>query len=229
MHRKRTSAFTMVEMMVASTIFAIIFGLCGMLYVQSTWRTANALELNKVEGQVRDLDRFLENSIQNATSCTTVSRGLPLLSATSLKCVMPANGSSYNQFGSYSSYTPSSCSSGAVHWGTGLTRYIFFSDNTGKYPNGGSYLWEADMVGPANPDSPHTITNFTYYNGNTNIYNWFLIDNFTYTINANNSVTYTIHATDLTRTGAAMGTSTDTANSHTCQLTRTVYWRNSVT
>jgi hypothetical protein len=213
----------MVEMMVAASIFALIFGLCGMLYVQATWRTANALELNKLEGQVRDLDRFLEESIENATSCTSIVR-----SGNALECVMPANGSGYDQFGLYSGYTPSSCSSSTVHWGTSVGRYIYFSDTTGFWSANGSYLWALEKTGAPGLYSTGTI-NFTYYNGNTNIYNWYLIDSLSFTVNSNNSVTYTIHATDLTRTGATLGSSTDYANSHTLQLTRTVYWRHSIT
>ena len=141
---------------------------------------------------------------------------------------MPANGSSYDEFGLYDGFTPSSCGSGTVHWGTGMNRYIYYSDSSGNYNNSGSYIWVAE-VNSGNPNSGRT--QFTYLNGNTNISNWSLIDSFTYTINStNHSVTYVIHATDLTRTGQAVGTnSADTANSHTLQLTRTVYWRNSTT
>jgi prepilin-type N-terminal cleavage/methylation domain-containing protein len=229
--RKRTGrrhrAFTLIEMMVSVSIFAMIFGLAGMLYVQSTWRAANAMETNKLVGEVRDLDRFLETTFQNATNVQSVYRGLPLLSATAIECTMPANGSTYDQFGLYNSYTPSSCTNGAVHWGTGKLRYLYFSDSTGAYANSGSTFCVSEVSSGA-PTS--YFAPFTYLYSNTNINNWYLIDSVTFTINsANNTVTYVIHATDLTQTGQALGTSADTADSHTLQLTRTVYWRHSVT
>jgi hypothetical protein len=213
----------MVEMMVTMTIFAMVFGLADMLYVQSVFRAANALELNKLVDQVRQLDTWLETTIQQSTNISVLVRG----STSGLDCTMPANGSAYDEFGLYNNFTPSSCSSGTVHWGTGKLRYIYFSDSTGAYANSGTYVWTSE-VASGSPTSGYAA--FTYLNSNTNIYNWYLIDKLTFTVNAaNDSVTYVIHATDLTRTGAALGNTVDTANSHTLQLTRTVYWRNSVT
>lgn len=220
----------MIEMMVAVSIFAMIFGLAGMLYVQSTFRAANAMEINKLTGEVRDLDHWLETTIQNATSVTTASRsGLTGLSATALVFTMPANGSAYDQFGLFNAYTPASCSSGTVHWGTGVNRWLYFSDSGGTWSNGGSYLWTAEKNG-SSPGNNSMVTAFTFYNSNSNIYNWSLIDSLTFTVNtSNNTVTYTIHASDLTQTGQVLGSSQDTADSHTLQITRTVYWRHSVT
>lgn len=218
----------MVEMMVAVSIFAMIFGLAGMLYVQSTFRAANAMEINKMTGEVRDLDRWLETSIQNATSVTTATRsGLSGLSATALVLTMPANGSAYDQFGLFNAYTPASCSNGIVHWGTGKTRYLYFSDSTGAYANGGADLWTQEVT-TGSPSSGYTP--FTLYASNSNINNWYLIDSVTFKVNTtNNTVTYVIHASDLTQTGQVLGTSQDTADSHTLQVTRTVYWRHSIT
>src|SRR5579862_8432574 len=112
---RRKLAFTMVEMMVTMTIFAMVLGLADMLYVQSTFRSANALELNKLVDQVRQLDVWLEKTIQQSTSVSILVRG----STTGLDCTMPANGSAYDEFGLYNNFTPSSCGSGIVHWGTG--------------------------------------------------------------------------------------------------------------
>jgi len=211
----------MIEMMVTMTIFAMVFGLADMLYVQSVFRAANAMELNKLVDQVRQLDTWLEHTIQQSTNVQYAVR------AGAVQFTMPANGSTYDEFGLYKTFTPSSCSSGTVHWGTGKLRFIYDSDSTGLYVNTGADLWvqEVALGVPITGYAP-----FTFLNSNTNINNWYLVTGLNFTINsANNSVTYTIVASDLTRTGQASGSSTDTANSHTLQLTRTVYWRHSVT
>lgn len=219
--------FTIVEMMVATVIFALIFGVSAMLYVHASFRTANAMASNKLMSEVNDLDQDVENSIQNAESCTSVSRGLPLLSATALQCLMPPTGNGTDENGLNNSYTPSSISGSAVHWGTGgKYRWYYFADSTGNASNSGSILWCAETTTSANPTTG--VTNFTYYYGNTSTYKWDLIDGFSYTIDAvHNSVTYTITASDLVPLGTTVGSSTATNQSRSISLTRTVYWRHS--
>jgi len=218
----------MVEMLVATSVFSIVFGIAAMLYVHASWRTANALESNRLMGQVRDLSKYLDNTIRNSNYCQIVTRGLPLLGTTALECTMPANGATTDQYGTYSSYTASSCANGQVHWGTGVNRWFYFADTTGNYANNGNYRWIAEKA--SGTPAQNGIANFTFYNGNTNTYNWSLISSVTFSVNtANDTVTYTITASDMFANGATLGTSTDTADSRSLTLTRTVYWQHSVT
>src|SRR5947209_836664 len=168
-------AFTLIEMLIAVSIFSMIFGIVAMLYVHASFRTANAMASNKMLSEMRDLDQYLENSIENANACASVSRGLPLLSATSLKCTMPSTGNVTDAYGVYYNFKPTSASGSTLHWGTGKTRWFFFADSAGNYANGGSYLWMAENAG-ANPVSTDLKNNWTYYGGNTSTYRWDLID-----------------------------------------------------
>jgi prepilin-type N-terminal cleavage/methylation domain-containing protein len=237
MFRSRKKGFTLIEVLVAISIFSVIFGLCGMIYIHASWRVANAVAMNRMLYQVQYLDKYLENTIQNANTCTTVSYG----SATLLKCTMPSTGTTTDDNEVYNAYTPTSASSNSVHWGQGKRRWFYPSDSTGSYNSGllgilggptGNKLWMAERSDDSNPNSGGSdgITKFTFQNGNTSNYRWYLIDTWTISVNSSNhSVTYTIGASDLTRSDSTLGSSTDTAGSHTYAISRTVYWRNSVT
>jgi len=220
-------AFTLVEMMVAVTIFAMIFGITGMIYIHASYRTANAMASNKLLSEIRDLDQYLENTIENANTATTVSRGLPLISATALKFTMPATGNVTDAYGVYYNFKPTSASGSTVHWGTGKTRWFYFADSAGNFSNSGSYLWMAENTG-SNPSSSDNLTNWTYYGGNTATYRWDLIDGISWSVDlVHNSVTYTITGSDLVSLGTT--TSTTSSQSRQISLTRTVYWRHSTT
>ena len=222
-------------MLVAVSIFSVIFGLCGIIYVHASWRVANAVAMNRMLYQVQYLDKYLENTIQNASSCSGVSYG----SATVLECTMPATGTTTDDNEVYNNFTPQSVSSQSVHWGQGKHRWFYPSDSTGSYNSGllgilgggasGNMIWMAEVSGGSNPSTSDRVVKFTYYNSNTSNYRWYLIDTWTISVNtSNHSVTYTIGASDMTRSDSTVGTSTDTAGSHKFSITRTVYWRNSV-
>src|SRR5947209_6247803 len=117
-------AFTMVELMVSLTIFAMVFGLAATLYAYATRRTTDALAMNNLIGQVTYVDQYLERTIENANSCTTSGNG----STTSLVCTMPQTGNTKDDVGVFATYSPISCSSGNLHWGTGNSRWFYWSD-----------------------------------------------------------------------------------------------------
>ena len=221
-------AFTLIELMIAITIFSMIFGIVAMIYVHATVRTAQAMASNKLMSEMRDLDQYLENSIQNANSCANVSRGLPLLSANALQLTMPSSGNVKDSWGVYYNYNPISASGPTLHWGTGMYRTFFFANSAGNYANSGNYLWMAEANTSGSPAGTNNITNWTYYAGNTSTYRWDLIDGFSWSIDAvHNSVTYTITGSDLVPLGTT--TATTSAQSRQISLTRTVYWRHSTT
>ena len=220
-------AFTLIELLITISIFSMIFGVTAMIYVHASYRTAEAMATNKMLSEVRSLDQYLENSIQNANTCTSVSRGLPLLSATCLKFTMPATGNVTDAYGAYYNYKPLSASGSTVHWGTGLNRWFYFADAAGNYANSGNYLFVAENAG-ANPLTTDNKTNWTYYGANTSSYRWDLIDGVSWSVDiVHNSVTYTITASDLVPLGTT--TSTTSNQSRQISLSRTVYWRHSVT
>jgi prepilin-type N-terminal cleavage/methylation domain-containing protein len=235
----KRGGFTLIEMLVAVSIFSVIFGLCAAIYVHASWRVANAVAMNRMLYQVQYLDKFLENTIQNANTCTMVTYG----STSVLKCTMPQTGSPTDDNEVYNAYTPISVSNTTgVHWGQGKRRWFYPSDSTGNYNSGllgilgggptGNKLFMAEVSNDSNPSGggSDAITKFTFYNSNTSNYRWYLIDTWTVSVNSSNhSVTYTIGASDLTRGDTAVGASSDTAGSHTYSITRTVYWRNSTT
>lgn len=221
-------AFTMVELMVVMAVFAVMIGAITAIYGHMAGQTSRALAHNYVLAQVRDLNSYLEHTIEMAHSCSNSSRGLLGLSGNALTCVEPSSIATSDAYGVGWTYTPTGTSGTNLTWGSGNTRWFFFSDSTGSYNSQGNILWMADKNGGGSPGNGADVTSWTYYGGNTANYNrWNFIDGLSWTINANNSVTYTITASDLYPDGTTLGSSSDTAHSFSVSLTRTVYWRNS--
>ena len=221
---RRARGITLVEVLLATLLTAIIVGTLTSLYVFVVNRAAHAAADVSTTHQVQALSGILKRNISSAVSCEVVTAG----GNTGLKCIMPVDGVDKDTDGYFDSYSPNGVSRrGIAKFGSGKRIWFYFADTTGNFAVPGKLLWKAVRTDDALPTAADVDNAFTYYYGSGKE-TWNLIESVTFVTDSSRGITsYSINSSSLTRTDMRKSdaVSITDADSYTADLSRTIYWR----
>lgn len=222
----KRGAFTLVEVLLASTISVVTVGTMAVVYNFAMTRTSHAFATGSTVSQMQTFSREVDKVISEATSATVVTvSGRP-----ALKCTMPASPADSNGDGTNDTYLPISVLGGSPRWGSGKRIWFYMASSSGVPGTAGSYIWRAERNDDLVPIAANTVRDFTYVPGST-IQRFGLLDTITWVTNpTDKTVSYTLAANSLTRSDSKSATAytTDSAKAQVVQLARTVFtynWR----
>lgn len=222
MNRK---GFTLVELMIACTVMAVMMGVVASMYAFTAYRAAHSIAKSNVISETQDLSNEIDKVVTSAVRCEIVTSG----TQNALKCTMPKDSTDTNSDGMVDTFKPYAISRrGIEKYGEGKRVWFYFADSLGAFGSTGKIVYRAERTDDANPTGADTKAAFTYYPG-TSKQRWHLIDSMSFTIDApTKTVISTIQANSLarldSRTDNAM--TTDAAISRVATVTKTSYWRN---
>ncbi len=212
-------------MMVATAITGAIVGVLASMFVFVGHRAAQSMSQNGVLLQAQALSEELERTVVNAQSCRVVAA----TSGPALMCILPATGNDKDSDGLIDQALPMWITpSGHEGYGAGKRVWIYANDNGGNLSmlsaSSAKRLWRAyrnDSSTPTTADIDRAFS--TYFD--TGRSRWPLIDDVTFSVDANGIVTFTIKATKQHLKEARLGTGASNTGS-TLILTRKVFCRN---
>ncbi len=223
MKTNKRSGFTLVEMVLASVITAIIMGALTAIYANMASTTARSLAKANVLLQTETLLEDMEVVASQASVIQVVAFG----GRTAMKCTMPLNGADTNNDGVLDTFTPDSVSRRQIpKYNRGLRIWYYQADATGDPNVDGTVMWKATRPDDSNPTTSDVLSSWTSYYGGAN--RWPLIDTVTFSIEPDlKSVRMIVRGSSLTRAeqaaGAAAVADRDTV---VISLQRKVMWRN---
>jgi hypothetical protein len=133
-------AYTLVEVVIASGLMALIVAALTALFGFAAKRSAHSVARFTVlhAGKVGTTD--LARTIEEAVSCSRVANG----ASDALVCTMPLNGSDTDGDGFNDAYAPSRASKrGFLHYGTGQRVWYYLAAASGQFGESGNYLFRA--------------------------------------------------------------------------------------
>ena len=218
MNRRR--GFSIIDVVLATAITAILCGAMTSLYLFSSTRSAHAITTDAATNQAQQVSDFMDKVISDSVSATVVTSG----AQTGLKCTLPANGTDTNGDGIPDQFTPVSITNGVVKWGTGTRVWFYMSNTTGNFTSVGTILTMAIRNDDLLPTGVQRNAAFTFYYDSGKP-RWNLVDSVTWAANATNGTAgYTIKTSSLVRSDSAATSAytTDKAVSRTANISRTV-------
>ena len=221
----RRHGFTLVELLLATSITAVIVGALGGMFVFVGSRAAQSVAQNGVLLQAQALSEELERTVVNAQSC----RVIPAPGGLALKCILPATGDDTDGDGLIDRAKPMWITpTGHEGYGTGQRVWLFLGGSSGDLNSaatGSKRFWRAYRNDDGIPTSADIDQSFsTYYDsGNSR---WNLIDDATFSVSGDGLITFTIKASILRRSESRIGAGDTSADGAQLSLVRTVYCRN---
>lgn len=217
--------FTLVELLLASSITAIVVGALGGMFVFVGTRAAQSMAQNGVLLQSQALSEELEKTVVNAQACRTVSAP----GGIALKCILPVNGEDRDIDGLIDRAKPMWVTpTGREGYGQGKRVWLYVAGTDGRLDlstGGARKFWRAYRDDDAFPTTADIDTSFsTYYD--TGRAKWNLIDNVDFSVDGNGMVTFKIQASKLRRSESRLGSGDSKADGATLKLVRTVFCRN---
>ncbi|HLK15781.1 MAG TPA: hypothetical protein VKT78_13340, partial [Fimbriimonadaceae bacterium] len=162
----RRRAYTMVEMMLAVSMTAVIVGTVTLLYAYTIERMGCGVADATTQREAAYGLDVIDATINKAQSCASVS----VSGNVALKCTMPANCSDLNGDGILDSCTPDAINRRSQErWGNGYRVWFYLSDTTANSATPGSVLWMAKRTDDGVPTQADTVKSFTYFPGNSKI------------------------------------------------------------
>lgn len=219
--------FTMVELLIAATIGALISGILGYSYVWVANRAAATYSSQATLVQAVRLEKEIETTMANAVSCTRSANAY----GDTLTCMMPENAIDTNADTVADKWEPVGVNARSllVYGANGKRITYYFSDGSGNYTAPAGFakpqLYRAIRPDSSPPVNANLDPTFRNYEGGG--YKWGLISSVTYGYNAGTKVgTFSITARSLDY--AARTAATSSARTRELVLTRRVFtpnWR----
>ncbi|GIV02481.1 MAG: hypothetical protein KatS3mg015_1311 [Fimbriimonadales bacterium] len=219
-------AFTVVELLIAVSLTAIIAGTLVSVYVFVSTRAAHGVAEQNVLDQVRDLTRDVSKTIENSVRCETVN----VSGQWALKCVMPAQPTSTDARNVANAFAPTDLSArGIERWGEGQRVWFYQADETGKLGRAGLYVWRAVRSDDAIPTDADADRAWSFYYGGVG-YRWSLINSISFSVTpserlATVTVKGSVLAGDSEERGKLVGADElDKARTYSLTMSRAAYW-----
>ena len=218
----RRRGFTLLEMMLAVSIMAILIGGVTAVYAYTMVRLGYSLAsyTTQREGEY-GLD-VIDHIIGESQTCSQISVG----GNPCLKCILPA--SCVDPIGDGTSYV---CSPDTINrrslerWGNGKRIWFYLANSGGVPTTPGSILWMACRTDDSTPTATDIVNAYTYYPGNTKL-RVDLIQALTTMAGANaNLDQVTVTVGSYTGQDAAAPSSASLTNTYQPALSRTPYER----
>lgn len=218
-------AFTLVELLLATAISAVIIGALAGMFVFVGARAAQSMAHNGVLLQAQALSEELERTVVNAQSCVVVAAP----GGQALKCILPETGEDTDGDGLIDRARPLWVTpTGQEGFGRGKRVWFYVTGSSGRIdlaPSGEHRFWRAYRNDDLLPGAADIDQSFSkYYNtGNSR---WPLIDTVSFSVGGDGIVTFTINASKLRRNESRIGGGDSTSEGAKLQLVRSVYCRN---
>jgi type II secretory pathway pseudopilin PulG len=219
-------AFTVVELLIAVSLTAIIAGTLVSVYVFVSTRAAHAVAEQNVLDQVRDLASDIARTVENSVRCEVVT----VSGQSALKCLLPAQPNSTDARNVATSFAPTALSArGIERWGEGQRVWFYQSDDTGKLGRSGDYVWRAVRNDDSVPTDADADRAWSYYYS-TSRYRWSLINEVSFSVSSSDrsatvKIKGSVLATEAERRGRLTGGDTlEKARTYWVTMTRTAYW-----
>lgn len=221
----RRRGFTLVELLLATSITAVVVGALGGMFVFVGSRAAQSMAQNGVLLQAQALSEELERTVVNAQGCRTVSAP----GGIALKCVLPATGEDSDMDGLIDQAKPMWVTpTGQEGYGSGKRVWLYVAGSDGRLDltaSGTKRFWRAYRDDDNFPTAADIDASFsTYYDSGRA--KWNLIDDVEFTVDADGLVTFKISASRLRRSESRIGAGDSAGEGSTLKLVRTVFCRN---
>lgn len=209
--------FTMIEMMIVVTLTAMIVGVVASLFAFTSYRLSDSFTQSLVIDQATTVANDIEKTVRNATNCTVRDAGATLV------CTMPKTGIDSDGDGYDDTFYPDKTNNKGIEvYSNGDQCWYFNSDANGLYGTGAGMVWKADSTGPGSPAQADNNHAFMRHRGGA-LRNP-LVRSVTFDVNVpSKTVTFTVLS--AARMGSTSADTSDTKNSRTISITRSVVWR----
>jgi prepilin-type N-terminal cleavage/methylation domain-containing protein len=218
--------FTLIEVMLATTLTAILIGVTTILYAYTMSRLGHCLSLYASQRETENAMDPIDQTMRLAQTCSEVTAN----SATTLRCTMPQTCSDTNNDSIFDTCTPTQINRrGYERYGTGKRVWFYLSDSIGVPVAGGTILTMAVVPSvDSTPSITSVISSFGRYPGQTatmfDLISSYAVSNPSQTRSAQVSIT----AVSLTRNNTKGSDGESTASERSAALSRIVYskeWR----
>ncbi|MCH8274197.1 MAG: type II secretion system protein [Armatimonadetes bacterium] len=225
---RRRRGMTLVELIVATGLTAVIVGTLAAFYALVTIRSAHSAAKVSVVMQAQSLADEIARTIEQSVECDLVSQGGGIKA---LKCIMPAQGTDTDGDGRLDTFWPQSVSAGGNEkFGEGKRVWFYMADSSAAFKIPGPILWRAERNDDVEPTPLDVDKEWSYYYDSGRP-KWHLVESVEFDIVGDQLATFTINLSSLTRADkSAIGVPADAAapgaDRYLLTLTRTVFWRN---
>lgn len=220
-NHRRSSGYSLTEVLYASAIGAVLLGSSSSLYLLISKRTNDDAGLNLAVAQATQLADELQDTIKNSLTCTVTQSGNRQV----MFCQLPANGTDGNSDGIMDQFPPANIDfDGALKFNPGQSVGYYWSDQSGDLAptNQGPELGLWRSFSPASGGATVPDPSWSRIGDQTR---WTLIDSVQFVANyGTRSTTVTITARVLGR-NMNRAVSTDPADQRReYTLVRTIPW-----
>lgn len=220
----KRSGMTLVELVLATALSALIIGAAASLYTFVVVRTGNSGAHSALILQTRRVLQDITDVVKNSVSCQVVTSG----GNTGLKCTLPVRAVDLDGDGVVDRYDPNIVTGfGIPRYGTAARVWFYKAAPSGNFTSPGSILFKATRYDDALPTGADVDRNWTFYYS-TGPSQTALIDTLTFAVDPVQRITtITLTASVLTREErSAYGEPVSSAyDRYTITLTQKAFWR----
>ncbi len=222
---RKCSGMTLIELVLATALSALIIGAVASLYAFVVIRSGGSGAHSALLLQSRRVLQDITDTVRNSVNCQVVTAG----GNTGLKCILPVRAVDLDGDGVADRYDPNIVTGfGIPRYGTTGARVWFYrASASGNFTSPGNILYRAVRFDDALPTGTDVDKKWTYYYS-TGPSQTNLIDTLTFTVDSTQRLTtITLTASVLTREErSAQGEPVSSAyDRYTLTLTEKAFWR----
>ena len=162
----RRRGFTLIEMMIAVSMTALLVGTVTAVYAYTIERMGYSVADYSTQREAEYGLDVIEATIGRAQTCALVS----VSGNTCLKCTMPATCTDKNGDGILDSCSPNAINRRSQErWGNGYRVWFYFADSNTVPSGTGPVFFMAKRVDDSTPTASDVVKAYTWYPGNTQL------------------------------------------------------------